>query len=143
MTEVVIAFDYGMRRIGVATGNRLTGTASPLTTIPVRDGLPNWSEIDACIRAWAPQILIVGEPPLPPEHPVTVAIREFVQQLQNRYKLETHCVSEHLTSREAESELIAARRSGARTRRITKGDIDRQAACLIAEQWMASTSRDG
>ena len=57
-----MAFDFGLRRIGVATGQRITGTATPLTTVAARGGQPDWTAIEQLVRQWRPDALIVGVP---------------------------------------------------------------------------------
>ena len=143
MTSLVLAFDYGERRIGIATANPLTATATPLTTVLVRNGIPDWVAIDHCIADWAPAELIVGQPPKRDNKKVLAAIANFVQELQNRYKLPVNTVDESLTSRAAEAMLAAQRRGGIRKKRTRKGDIDKHAACFIAERWMAETKQNG
>jgi putative Holliday junction resolvase len=127
----------------VASGNRLTRTATPVTTVFASRGEPPWDDIDRLLREWQPECLVVGMPSPGNNAEVRAAIADFVQELGNRYKLPVHTVDETLTSRAAEAQLAAARRSGVRTRRTRKGDVDRHAACLIAERWMAETDHNG
>ena len=95
------------------------------------------------MREWQPGLLVVGMPAAGNNEEVRAAIADFVQVLGNRYKLPVHTVDETLTSRAAQAQLAAGRRSGARTKRTRKGDIDKHAACLIAERWMSETDRNG
>jgi putative Holliday junction resolvase len=132
---VLIAFDFGERRIGVATGNLLTRTASPLTTVNVGMQLP-WQEIDRIIAEWRPQRLIVGQPGS--EGPLAVRVARFVDALEQRYGLDVATVDETLTSHAARARLRDARRTGFLRRRLDdKTELDRHAACLIAEQWLS------
>jgi putative Holliday junction resolvase len=133
---VLIAFDFGQRRIGVATGNLLTCTASPLTTVNVGAELP-WPEIDRIIAEWRPQRLVVGRPG--EKGPLAAQVERFVATLEQRYGLDVATVDETLTSHAAHAELRDARRAGYLRRRLGKKTmIDRHAACLIAEQWLRS-----
>ncbi len=134
-TDILLAFDFGFRRIGVASGNLRTRTASPVTTLSVGSDIP-WTKLDRAITEWQPRQLVVGLPD--PEHAEQVATRarEFMDALKKRYELPVDSVDETLTSRAAYSELREARRSGRRTRSVRKELIDSGAACLIAEQWM-------
>jgi putative Holliday junction resolvase len=133
---VLIAFDFGQRRIGVATGNLLTRTASPLTTVNVGAELP-WHEIDRIIAEWRPQRLVVGQPSS--TGPVATQVAHFVDALQQRYGLDVATVDETLTSHAAHSGLRDARRAGYLRRKVRKkAEVDRHAACLIAEQWLSS-----
>jgi putative Holliday junction resolvase len=139
--DIVLAFDFGERRIGVATGNRLTGTASPVALVRCQDGEPDWREIDALVAEWAPQAFVVGKPPDGNPH-LQESIANFVQALENRYKLRAWCVDESLTSRSAAAELATQRREGTRKRRVQRGDVDKLAACLIAQRWLAGPEPD-
>lgn len=133
----MLAFDFGRRRIGIATGNALTRTASPLTTLNVKDAIP-WSEIDALVSTWRPERLVIGLPADgTAETSIVAAVRGFAEDMARRYDLPVELVDESLTSAAARSELREGRRSGYLRRRAGKGKLDRHAACLIAEQWLA------
>jgi putative Holliday junction resolvase len=121
----------------------LTRTASPVAAIESSGGHPRWEEIDHIMREWQPAQLVVGLPAAGNNAAIRAAIADFVQLLGNRYKLPVHTVDETLTSRAAQAQIAADRRSGARTKRARKGDIDKHAACLIAERWMAESQQDG
>ena len=133
--NILLAFDFGLRRLGVATANLATRTASPLTTLRVGRDLP-WADLDRVIADWRPAQLIVGLPEGEGGERIAASVREFVDALQERYRLPVATVDETLTSVEAEAELKAGRRSGFLRRRLGRGRTDRVAACLIAEQWM-------
>jgi putative Holliday junction resolvase len=133
---VLIAFDFGQRRIGVATGNLLTRTASPLTTVNVGAEMP-WQEIDRIIAEWRPQRLVVGQPSA--KGALAARVASFVDALEQRYGLDVATVDETLTSHAAHAGLREARRAGFLRRRLgKKGELDRHAACLIAEQWLSA-----
>jgi putative Holliday junction resolvase len=140
-TDIVVAFDFGFRRIGVATANLRTTTASPLTTLRVGSTLP-WDDLDAVIEEWQPQQLVVGLPNADTAGNVARRASDFIDELGRRYGLPVAAVDESLTSRAAESDLIDARRAGMAKKRIRRESIDRYAACLIAEQWMRERSSD-
>ena len=133
--QILVAFDFGLRRIGVATANRETRTASPLTTVRV-DREPPWRELDRIIDDWRPAQLIVGVPEGDGAASIARRARAFAAALGERYGLPVATVDETLSSAAAESELAENRRSGYLRRRVGKGGVDRVAACLIAEQWM-------
>jgi putative Holliday junction resolvase len=134
-SDVLLAFDFGFRRIGIASGNLRTRTASPVTTLTVGGGFP-WRELDRTIDEWQPGQLVVGLPD--PEHAreVSTRVKQFMAELRDRYDLPVASVDESFTSRAAASELRDARRSGQMAKRMRKEKIDSHAACLIAEQWM-------
>ena len=132
---LLLAFDFGLRRIGVATGNVLTRTASPLTTIQVTDPFP-WDRIETLIADWQPETIVVGDPGAGASPALLEALPEFLAALGSRFAIPIVTVDESNTSAAAEEALRAHRRQGVYNRRLQRGQIDRQAACLIAEQWM-------
>jgi len=136
--EVVLAFDYGTRRIGVAVGQTLTGTASPAGFLASSDAGPDWQAVKQCLHEWAPSRLLVGLPyNMDGSHTVlTATCRAFGDELAQRFGLPVEFVDERLTSRAATDELREARRSGAKTRRVRPEDIDALAARLILESWL-------
>jgi putative Holliday junction resolvase len=138
---VLLAIDFGLKRIGVATGNRLTGSATPIETITGK-GPAIWTELDRLVAEWAPDRIIVGLPSENESHPLVGRIRAFVTELEARYELPVATVDESDTSAEATSRLRAGRARGLYRRRVTKDRIDRHAACLIAERWMQETRDD-
>ena len=133
--NILLAFDFGLRRLGIATANLATRTASPLTTLRVDRDLP-WTDLDRVVADWRPAQLVVGLPEGEGGERIAARIRVFVDALQSRYRLPVATVDETLTSVEAEAELRAGRRSGYLRRRLGRGRTDRVAACMIAEQWM-------
>jgi putative Holliday junction resolvase len=133
--HLVVAFDFGLRRIGIATGNSTTRTASPLATLRVDRDVP-WREIDRVIADWQPGQLVVGVPEGESAASIARAAAAFAAALAERYRLPVATVDETLTSVAAQEALAAGRRSGYLRRRQARGRIDRLAACLIAEQWM-------
>ncbi len=128
----VLAFDYGRARIGVAVGQTITGTASPLETIKADQGKPDWSAVERLIKEWQPTLFVVGMPKNMDgsEHSLTSAITRFGNQLHGRYGLQVHYVDERLSSREAELSLMPGRA------KKDKGVIDRVAAQLILQTWL-------
>jgi len=122
--ELILAFDYGLRHIGVAVGQTVTGTATPLTTVTARDGRPDWTAIDKLVSEWRPAAVIVGLPLNmdDSESPMSERVRRFARQLGQRMRVPVRLVDERLTS-------YAAR--GAET-----SQSHAHAAALIAETWL-------
>ena len=136
-SRTVLSFDYGLRRIGVAVGNTLTGTAEALATLSAYDGEPDWPAIARLVADWRPAALVVGVPYNAGRGAgLAEAAQRFADQLGARHGIEVHRVDELLTSREAEDELRERRRSGAKPRRVRRGDVDREAARLLLLQWL-------
>jgi len=120
-----LAFDFGVRRVGVATGNSLTKTATPLTTVAV-EGDARIAAIAALIAEWRPAALVVGVPRHPDgaPHANTERARRFGRQLHARFGLPVHEVDERYTTTDA-------RRAGA-------VDLDAAAAAILLEQHLAA-----
>ncbi|MGI9291739.1 MAG: Holliday junction resolvase RuvX [Gammaproteobacteria bacterium] len=139
--ENIIALDFGMRRIGVATGACITGMASALTTVLANAGQPDWNALDAILREWQPDILVLGLPfnTDGSDSEMTARVRQFAAELEERYQKQVSFIDERYTSAEAEALLKEERRQGTRTRKINKADVDAKAAQLIAESWMQNT----
>jgi len=118
-----LAFDFGTKRIGVATGNTLSGSAQALQTVAA-EGDARFEAIGRLIREWQPSALVVGVPfhPDGAAHDNTERARRFARQLHGRFKLAVHEVDERYTTTEAQA-------SGAR-------DIDAESAAIILEQFL-------
>jgi len=142
--ELILAFDYGERRIGVAVGNTGTRTATALGVLPAH-GTPDWQAVSRCVRQWSPGRAVVGLPYNMDgsETALTAACREFAAELSKRYQLPVDLVDERLTSSAAHADLRDARRTGARRRRVRREDIDANAARLILESWLEHSIRPG
>ena len=136
--RTVLSFDYGLRRIGVAVGNTLTGTAEALATVDAQDGTPDWKAIGRHVADWRPAAIVAGVPynMAGRDARLTTAALRFADELRQRYGIEVHRVDERLTSREAEDDLRERRRSGAKAKRVRRGDVDREAARLLLLQWL-------
>lgn len=130
----VLGFDFGTRRIGVAIGNTLTGTARPLALLPTRDGAPDWDAIARLVAEWKPARLLVGLPLNMDgsESESSTRARSFSRKLGGRMVLPVDLVDERLSSFEARGELA---REG---HRHGKPAVDAVAAMLLVEQWLAS-----
>ena len=129
--ETLLGFDFGPRKIGVAVGQTVTGSASPLTTIRSRGGKPDWNRIEQLVQAWQPQAAVVGLPFNMDDTETALAprVRRFSRQLRGRFGLDTHLVDERLTS------LEARRRLGPGP--VSLEAVDAMAAKLILETWLA------
>jgi len=119
----LLSFDFGTRRVGVATGNTLTGAATPLTTLAAEGGA-RFDAIAALIGQWRPEALVVGVPRHPDgaAHDNTRRAERFARQLAGRFGLPVHEVDERYTTTEAHA--------------LGAGDADAAAAALILEQYL-------
>jgi len=129
----IIAFDYGVKSIGVAVGQRITGTASPLSAIKATNGIPSWQTLEALFNEWQPQQVIVGFPTNMDgtEQPITARARKFSRQIHSRFKIATQGHDERLTTVAAKERLFEL----GGYKKLTKGKIDSVSAVLILESW--------
>jgi putative holliday junction resolvase len=136
--RTVMAFDFGLRQIGVAMGNCLLGTTQPLPILRAKDGMPEWRALDNLIDEWRPDLLVVGDP-LNMDGSVSelsTQAGKFARRLHGRLGLEVTMVDERLSSFEAK---YNSREQGHR------GDFKRQpvdslAAELILRTWLAENA---
>lgn len=131
----VLGFDFGTKRIGVATGQAVTGTAAPLPPVPARDGIPDWDKLDALLAEWTPEALVVGLPLNmdDSESELSRLARKFARRLAARYRLPVFMCDERLSSHSARGLLIEVQ--GRRRGKLPA--LDSTAAVLIAEAWLA------
>ncbi|AGU51823.1 putative holliday junction resolvase [Variovorax paradoxus B4] len=120
-----LAFDFGLKRTGVASGNRLLGAATPQATIKA-EGDARFAQVEARIKEWQPDALVVGVPYHPDgaPHENTRRAQKFARQLRGRFNLQVFEVDERYSTTEALA-------SGAR-------DADAASACIILEQFLRS-----
>ncbi len=139
MPSTILAFDFGLRRIGVAVGQDVTGSASPLGIIANGDNGPDFEQVARLIREWRPQTLVVGMPYHADgsDSEIQIPVRAFVEQLRE-FGLPVETVDERHTSQEASKVLKDARAAGTRGR-LSKEDIDAAAAVLIAERFLGQS----
>ena len=123
--QTFLSFDFGLKRTGVASGNSLTRTASPQATIAA-EGVARFPLIQARIREWQPDALVVGVPfhPDGASHDNTVRAQKFARQLRGRFGLQVFEVDERYSTTEALA-------GGAK-------DADAASACIILEQFLRS-----
>ncbi|SFP96614.1 putative holliday junction resolvase [Variovorax sp. OK605] len=124
--QTFLAFDYGTKRTGVASGNRLLGTATPQATIKAEGADARFAQVEARIKEWQPDALVIGVPYHPDgaPHENTRRAQKFARQLRGRFNLQVFEVDERYSTTEALS-------SGAR-------DADAASACIILEQFLRS-----
>lgn len=139
--ETVLAFDFGLRRIGVAVGQSVTASASPLGVVTNSVQGPDYEAISRIINEWRPSRLVVGLPMHADGTPgeMQAHVEEFARGLL-RYQLTIDMVDERYTSREAEKVLKKARASGSRGR-ISREMIDSAAAVFIAERFLTGQTK--
>lgn len=128
MTGLAMAFDFGTTKIGVAVGQKITGTATPVAVVKARDGIPQWLVIDRLVEEWQPTVLVVGLPINMDgtESDMSKAATRFSRRLHGRYGISIELMDERLSTFEArEFE--------------TPDQLDAIAAKLILETWLADS----
>ena len=133
--QTLLAFDHGERCIGVAVGQSLTGTATPLATLPARRAEPDWPALARLVARWQPEAMVVGLPlNMDGSEQVTSRrARRFRRALEERFGVPVHLVDERLSTREAQERLARDGRRGA--------PDDPVAAQVILEDWFAQQAR--
>lgn len=127
MSAFTMAFDFGTTKIGVAIGQKITGTATPLGVVPAQDGIPDWPAIDKLMEEWQPEDFVVGHPINMDgtESDMSIAAEKFSRRLHGRYHKPAHLMDERLSTFEAKSYDDA-------------DQVDAIAAKLILESWLSS-----
>lgn len=133
--RLVLAFDFGTRRIGVAVGNELIRRATALDPLPARDGIPDWQVVTQRVEEWQPDLFVVGLPLNmdDSESDMSRRARKFGKRLYGRYGKPCEMVDERGSTREAKS---IARGLGHRGN-YREESVDGLAAQLILESWFA------
>lgn len=132
--KCVLGFDFGTQRIGVAVGQSVTGTASPITILSAHQGVPDWQQIKKLIDEWQPARLVVGLPLNMDgtEGDITQQARRFTEKLAELTQLPTETIDERLSTLAAEA-LVDPRK---------KKRVDGLAAMVIVETWLAHDKRN-
>lgn len=131
--RTVIGFDFGKKYIGVAVGQEMTGSASPLGSIKANDGIPNWDSLANYLKEWQPDFIIVGLPLNMDgsEQQLTLDAKKFGQRIAGRFGLKVEFQDERLTTADAKEQLFS--RGGYKN--LKKDNIDAESARLIIESF--------
>ena len=129
----ILAFDYGEKRIGVAVGQAVTGTANPIDALPAKGGEPDWQRVEALLNEWQPAFVVVGLPLNmdDTEQLLTKRAKKFANRIHGRFGIAVKLIDERLSSVAAREELFE--QEGYRG--LQKHSIDSLAACHILETW--------
>lgn len=138
-SEILLGFDFGLKRIGVAVGQTVTKTARPLGVLQANAGEPRWDELTKIIKTWRPDALIVGIPLNMDgtEQPITLAAKKFADLLREHFKIPVHGIDERLTTRDARDQVFA--KGGYKA--LQNRQIDSIAAQLILETWFMQNEK--
>ena len=128
----ILAIDFGLTNIGVAVGQKITNTASELTTLKAKNGHPNWTEVRELVKTYSPSVLLVGYPLNMDgsESEMSKRVQKFKARLEQETKTSTKLIDERLSTREAKT---LSENRGLRNSRLK---IHETSACLIAQTWL-------
>ncbi len=131
--NMIMAFDFGTQKMGMAVGQSMIESANPLALFPMKDGIPNWDELLKIIQQYQPNLFLVGLPLNmdDSESELSARSRKFARRLRHQTNIETLMVDERLTTREARGELEHYQAQG----RGKKLAADSIAAALFIESW--------
>ena len=132
-TKTVLGFDFGTKSIGVAVGQQITSSATPLLSLKAVDGIPNWDEIAKLIQEWQPDLVVVGLPLNMDgtEQEMTHRARKFANRLNAKFGVKIVNQDERLTTTDAKARLFEL--GGFKA--LTKGQVDAVSAVLIVESY--------
>ena len=131
--QTIMAFDFGTQKMGMAVGQALIESATPLALFPMKDGIPQWENLLKIIKQHQPQLFLVGLPLNmdDSESELSTRARKFAKRLRHQSNINTLMVDERLTTREARDELDHYQAQG----RGKKLAADSLAAALLIESW--------
>jgi putative Holliday junction resolvase len=129
---LILSFDFGMKYIGVAVGQKLTNTTNSLPAIPAKDGIPHAGYIEKLMSQWQPSKIIVGNPLTLDGSPqdITFCARKFANRLHEQYKIPVHMIDERYTTKEAKK-LVEYSNNNQYFE-----DVNSKAAELILQRWL-------
>lgn len=130
---MIMAFDFGTQKMGMAVGQSMIESANPLALFPMKDGIPNWDELLKIVKQYQPTLFLVGLPLNmdDTESELSARSRKFARRLRHQTNIKTLMVDERLTTREARDELDHYQAQG----RGKKLAADSIAAALFIESW--------
>ncbi len=138
--RVALGFDFGLKRIGIASGDTISATAAPCAAVRMGPSGPDWPAIESLLNRFQPDVLVVGAP----RHAdgtasgLAAAADGFALELARRSGRSVVRADEFASSIEASAALRESRRSGARRRRVQRADIDAAAAAIILSRWLTT-----
>jgi len=132
--RTIIGFDFGKKYIGVAVGQEITGSATPLGSVKANDGIPHWDNINQYLKEWQPDYIVVGLPLNMDgsEQQLTLDAKKFGRRLVGKFGIPVEYQDERLTTADAKEQLFA--RGGYRN--LKKDNIDAESAKLIIESYL-------
>ena len=134
-SKVILAFDFGLKHIGVAIGQEITNTAQTFFSLEAKNGEPDWSKLDPLVKEWTPKLLVVGNPLNMDgsESEIKKKSDKYSNLINKRYNIPVELMDERLTTREAKDRLKAEEDNSASSGR----DTHQIAAQIILENWFS------
>lgn len=134
--KLLLGFDYGTKQIGVAVGQAITGQARELCILKAQNGVPDWQKVEALLREWQPDAIVVGLPLNMDGTPSAMSERaeKFARRLHGRFNLPVHMQDERLTTYEAKGQRLSQSQHGS----YRDNPVDALAAALLLESWLAA-----
>ncbi|MET1080426.1 MAG: Holliday junction resolvase RuvX [Pseudomonas sp.] len=138
--RLLLGFDYGTKQIGVAVGQAITRQARELCVLKAQNGIPDWAQIEALLREWKPDALVVGMPLNMDGSPSEMSVRaeKFARRLNGRFNLPVHSHDERLTTYAAKGERLAQGQRGS----YRDHPVDALAAALLLQGWLEAHLED-
>ena len=132
----LLAFDFGLRQIGVASGSTISSIASELATLNAKEGKPHWDQVEKLVTEWQPDLCLVGLPLNMDgsESELSSKARKFARQIEGRFNLSIEMVDERLSSFEARGQAMEQGHKGDHK----AAPIDALAAKILVEQWLST-----
>ncbi len=134
--QVVLAFDYGTKNIGVASAQTITKTAQALPGLKAKDGIPDWAQIEKLLKEFQPDLVLVGLPLNMDgsESELSTRARKFANRIHGRFGVKVDMIDERLSSFSAKGEVIE--KGGSRN--YKQNPVDSIAARIVLEDWLAT-----
>ena len=138
MPSTYIALDFGMKKMGIAIGQNITNTASPMDSVVMKNGNPDWNALKQLIEEYRPTSIILGKPDVKDKSSEALMkkIEAFKEILEMDLNQNVEWALEHLTTEDAKEKLKLQRQEGILSRRIMKGQVDSMAAAIFLQDWM-------
>jgi putative Holliday junction resolvase len=132
--RLLLGFDYGTKQIGVAVGQAITGQARELCVLKAQNGVPDWQKVEALIKEWQPDAIVVGLPLNMDgtKSEMSERAEKFARRLNGRFNLPVHTHDERLTTFEAKGQRLAQGQRGG----YRDNPVDALAAALLLEGWL-------
>ena len=133
--EILLAFDYGTKNIGVASAQTVTKTARSLPGLKAKDGVPDWDKIEKLLAEFHPDLVLVGLPLNMDgsESELSIRAKKFANRIRGRFGVKVELIDERLSSFAAKGEVLA--QGGSRD--YKNNPVDSIAARILLEDWLA------